>query len=356
MQIEPKQTISIDSWTIVRSILFVLLFVFLYLIRDLILVILVAVVIASAIEPAINWFGKNKVPRVPAVIALYLVLAVAVMTIFYIFIPIFLEETVNLISASPQYLQTLEVWTSKTIGIDILKETSGGLSLSELASGARSISGGISGSVFNTLSSVFGGAFSLILIFVLSFYLAVQKNGISNFLRVITPYNYHKYVIDLWERSQNKIGKWMQGQLLLSLVIGMLVYLGLTILGVRNALLFAILAAVLEIIPIFGPILASIPAIAISYVDSGLAAALMVVGLYLIIQQFENHLLAPIVINKVVGVSPVLVILALIIGGQIAGFLGIILSVPMSAAIMELVNDIKARHRDMEDRERSISA
>lgn len=353
MQIEPKQTISIDSWTIIRTILFIILFMFLYIIRDLLLIVLVAVVIASAIEPAIRWFGKNKIPRIPAVIFVYLVLAISVAGIFYIFVPIFLDEAVDIISASPQYLQSLEVWTSKTIGVDILSGAVKTVSVSELVTGAKSLVGGVSGSFFNTLSSVFGGAFSLVLIFVLSFYLAVQKNGIANFLRIITPFSYHKYVIDLWERSQNKIGKWMQGQLLLSVVIGMLVYLGLTILGVRNALLFAILAGVLEIIPIFGPIMASIPAIAISYVDGGFSASIMVVGLYVIIQQFENHLLAPIVINKVVGVSPVLVILALIIGGQIAGFLGIILSVPVSAAIMEFVNDVRAKHRDLEDKQKN---
>jgi len=308
-------------------------------------------VVASAVEPAIRWFGKNKVPRIPAVVMIYVALGVAVAGIFYVFVPIFLEETANLISASPQYLKSLELWTSQTVGIEIFKPDTESLSIGELATGARSLVGDVSGSVFNTLSTVFGGALSLVLIVVLSFYLAVQKNGIANFLKVITPYKYHKYAIDLWERSQAKIGKWMQGQLLLVVVIGMLVYLGLTILGVRNALLFAILAGILEIIPIFGPILAALPVIAISFVDGGLTQSLMVVGLYVIIQQFENHLLAPIVINKVVGISPVLVIIALIIGAQIAGFLGLILSVPISAALMELVNDVREKHRVLEEEE-----
>jgi predicted PurR-regulated permease PerM len=193
------------------------------------------------------------------------------------------------------------------------------------------------------------------LIIVLSFYLAFQKNGIANFLRIVTPYQYHNYVINLWERSQIKIGRWMQGQLILSLVIGMLVYLGLTILGVRNSLLFGILAGILEIIPLFGPILAALPVIAISFVDGGLSLALLVIGLYVIIQQFENHLLAPIVINKVVGVSPVLVIIALVIGAQIAGFLGLILSVPISATLMELVHDIRRKHEALDREQKSLS-
>jgi predicted PurR-regulated permease PerM len=348
------RVIGIDSWTILRTILFVLLFVFLYIIRDLILIILTSVVVASAVEPAIRWFAKNKIPRIPAVVIVYVILGITVAGIFYVFIPIFLEETSNLIAASPQYLKSLELWTSQTVGLEAAGKSATSFSVAELANWARSRLGAISGSVFNTLSTVFGGAASLVLIVVLSFYLAVQKNGISNFLKVVTPYRYHGYIIDLWERSQVKIGKWMQGQLLLSLVIGMLVYLGLTIFGIRNALLFGILAGILEIVPIFGPILSAIPVIAISFVDGGLTLSLMVVGLYVIIQQFENHLLAPIVINKVVGVSPVLVILALIIGAQIAGFLGLILSVPISAALMELVNDIRQKHRILEEKEKGL--
>lgn len=348
MSNDSSKTISIDSWSIIRTILFVLLFVFLYIIRDLILIILVAVVIASAVEPAVRWLGKNKLPRVPAVLLVYISMVALLAGVFYVFVPIFLEESANLISASPQYLQSLELWTSQTIGFDVWKSAESSLSVRELATGARSIIGGVSGSLFNTLSTVFGGALSFVLIMVLSFYLAVQKNGIANFLKIVTPYRYHTYVINLWERSQIKIGRWMQGQLLLSLVIGMLVYLGLTILGVRNALLFGILAGILEIIPLFGPIIAAIPVIAISFVDGGVSLAMLVIGLYVIIQQFENHLLAPIVINKVVGVSPVLVIIALIIGAQLAGFLGVILSVPMSAALMEFVNDVRQKHRDLE--------
>ena len=341
--------ISIDSGTIVRTILLILLFVFLYIIRDLILVILASVVLASAIEPAIKWFVKNKVPRLLSVITIYLLLAVIVAGIFYIFVPIMLEEASNLLSASPKYLQSLDLWTSKTIGIEILSPGEKGFSIGELARETQGLIGSVSGGAFNTLSSVFGGALSLVLIIVLSFYLAVQQHGIANFLKVVTPYKYHKYVVDLWERSQYKIGRWMQGQLLLSLVIGMLVYLGLTILGVRNAILLGILAAILEIIPLFGPVLAAIPGITISFIEGSFSLSLLVAGLYIIIQQFENHLLSPIVINKVVGVSPVLVILAIIIGAQLAGFLGVLLSVPIAATLMEFVNDIQRKNKKLEE-------
>jgi predicted PurR-regulated permease PerM len=133
----------------------------------------------------------------------------------------------------------------------------------------------------------------------------------------------------------------MQGQLLLALLVGVMVYLGLTVFGVKNAIFLAVLAAFLETIPLFGPILSAIPAVAVAYADGGLNLALIVAGLYLIIQQFENHLVYPLVVKKIVGVPPILVILALVIGWKLAGFLGLLLSVPVATTLMEYFSDME---------------
>ena len=204
-----------------------------------------------------------------------------------------------------------------------------------------------SGNTVKFLFALFGGVFSFILIIVLSFYLAVQRDGIANFLRLVTPLRYEPYILDLWRRSQVKIGLWMQGQLLLIVLISVLVYLGLTILGVPYALLLAFGAGLLELIPLFGPILAAVPAVVlafingISFMDPGVGSAVAIVLFYILIQQFENHLIYPLVVSKVVGVPPILVIIALVVGWRLAGFLGIILAVPMSAILVELVRDFE---------------
>jgi predicted PurR-regulated permease PerM len=143
----------------------------------------------------------------------------------------------------------------------------------------------------------------------------------------------------------------MQGQLLLSLIVAVLVYLGLTILGVPYAFLLAIGAGVLELIPVFGSILAAIPAIAIAFVNGGTTLLLLVAGLYLIVNQFQSNLIYPLVVKKVVGVPPLLVILSLIIGMQLAGFLGIILSVPVAAALQEFVTDVQKEKRALLEKE-----
>ena len=219
----------------------------------------------------------------------------------------------------------------------------GDISLRGIVSGLDSAVQSVSAGFVHSASSIFGGALSLILIIVISFYLAVQEDGVEKFLRIVVPIKREEYVLNLWKRTQAKIGLWMQGQLILAVLVGILVYLGLMVLGVRNALLFAVLAALLETIPLFGPIIAAIPAVAAAYVDSGASAGFIVAGLYLIIQQFENHLIYPLVVKKIVGVPPILVIISLLVGFKLAGFLGILLSVPLSSMLVEFLDDIQKK-------------
>ena len=342
-------SVNISSGTIIRAILFILLLVFLYFFRDLVLIILTAIVIASSIEPIVKWFIKRKIPRVLAVIFVYLGVAGILVGLFVTFVPLILEETSNLSSSIPQYMDSVDFWPSINDSGFLTETTvqnlSSNFSLSDIVSGLKSVVGHTFSSFWQTVSSIFGGLLSLVLILVFSFYFAVQEYGIANFLRIVTPANHEKYIVGLWKRSQLKIGRWMQGQLLLALFIGILVYLGLMILGVKYALLLAILAAMAELIPLFGPILAAIPAVAIGFLDGGASLGLMVLGLYVIIQQFENHLIYPLVVKKVVGVPPLMVIIALLVGAQLAGFLGIIIAVPIAAVLMEFANDVEKKKR-----------
>ncbi|MBU4480322.1 AI-2E family transporter [Patescibacteria group bacterium] len=338
---DKELTINITSGTIVKTILFVLLVVLLYFLKDLVLVILTAIVIASSVEPITKWFIQRKIPRLVAVILIYFSVAFLVAGLFFLLIPPLLDDASSLMATLPQYFEDIKLNTSLGTGIDTT------FSLREFVSEFRDGITGATGSVLQTVSSIFGGAINFVLIIILSFYLAVQEFGIASFLRIITPVNKEKYIIDLWKRSQFKIGLWMQGQLLLALIIGVLVYLGLTILGIKYAFLFALLAAILELIPLFGPVIAAVPAIIVGFVDGGATLGFLVTGFYIIIQQFENHLIYPLVVKKVVGVPPLLVILALIIGAKLAGFLGILLSVPVAAALMEYVHDIEAEKKKL---------
>jgi predicted PurR-regulated permease PerM len=337
--------ISITSGTIVKTLIILALAWLVFMLKDVVLIVITAVVIASAIEPGVRSLARRKVPRILAVLSIYAVLFGMFFVLFYFFLPSVLEDFATFIASLPSYLDAF----SRAGAFDTYTNILGLPSTSTISSegimssirGALDI-GGTFSNAFTAASHFFGGVFSFVLIIVFSFYFAVVDTGVDDFLRIVTPKSHQAYVQSLWRRSQQKIGLWMQGQLLLGVIIGVLVYLGLTILGVPHALVLAVIAASFEIIPVFGPILSAVPAVMIAFVAGGATLGLMTVALYVIAQQFENHLIYPLVVTRVVGVPPLLVILALIVGAELAGFLGIILSVPAAATLQEFVNDIEA--------------
>lgn len=342
--------ISITTGTIVTAIVVLAGAWLLWSLRDLVLVLITAVVIASAIEPGVVRLRRRGLPRVFSVLLIYVLLFSLFFSLFYFFVPTLFGELVNFLNSLPLYLEALNRLSAFNDFAAILGTNPPDLTqfdpIAQLRGAAEAA--GAFGNALTAIASIFGGVFSFILIIVFSFYFAVIETGVDDFLQIVSPPKYRAYILDLWMRSKKKIGLWMQGQLLLAVIIGVLVYLGLTILefyfGIQlHPLLFAVVAACFELIPVFGPTLAAIPAVLIGFAGGGFTVGLVIIGFYAILQQFENHLIYPLVVTKVVGVPPLLVILAIITGAQLAGFLGILLAVPIAGIVQELAADIRNR-------------
>lgn len=340
------QVLSISAGSIVKVIVIGLLFALLFVLRDLVLVLLMSIVVASAVEPAAQWFQRKGLARLFSVIIIYLMIAICLVGIVYFLIIPLLTESSDFIRNFPKYFNSNDIFNSlnKSSFLSDSSFVSGlknSFNIEDYINQINTIVTSISSNAFGTVATFFGGILSFFLITILSFYLSVEEDGVGKFLKAITTIKHEKYIVALWNRSQKKIALWMQGQLVLAVIIGMLVYLGLLLMKVPSALLLATFAAAFEIIPLFGPILASIPAIAISFVAGGFPMALMVAGLYLIVHQFENQLIYPLVVKKVVGVSPVVSIVALAAGWQLAGLMGVILAVPIASVVIEFLNDLE---------------
>lgn len=342
--------ISITAGTIVKAVAVLVGVWVLWILRDLVMIVVTSVILASSVEPGIKFLSRLRIHRIPSVLLVYLSVAVLFFGLIIGFVPPIVNEAADITQKLPSMLQSVDknVLGDKGILTGALSVNKAGgvssinLGLQDLVGKISGVSGASQG-IIGTITAVFSGIFSFVLVVVLSFYFAMQERGIENFLRVIIPFGNEEYAINLWERSKTKIGKWMQGQLLLGVLIFVLVYLGLTIFGVPYAMSLALLAGVLEIIPVFGPILSAIPGVIIAFTIGGASLAAIVAGFYLLVQQFESHLIYPLVVRKVVGVPPILVILALIIGAELGGFLGVLISVPVAAAFMELVEDIERK-------------
>lgn len=336
------QYLHISTWTIIRFFVVVLGIVALYLVSDVLAALIFAVIVASAMEPAIEWLKERKIPRILGVILIYLGIALALFFVIYLIFPLILEESQNLSLSYPDLQKQVISGIGKAEALPFpLFFTE---NLESILRAPSVYLEKLGGGVFNFATTVFGGLFSFVLIVVFSFYLAAQEKGIESFLRLITPLSYEPYVVDLWDRSQRKLGRWLRAQMLLGAIVGVLIFFGLTVLGVRPALFFAILAALFEIIPVVGPILAAVPAVAVALLVSPLAGV-FTVALYVVVQQVESHVIVPVVMKKTVGLSPLVVVLALIVGAKIGGIFGILLSVPITAILAELVNDWDKKKR-----------
>lgn len=354
--------ITISNGTILRAILIAILFATLWYLRDIFLVVLTAIILASAIEPAVRFFALRRIPRLLGIVFVYAIGAAILASIFYFFVPALLDDFSRLATIIPKYVDISSLWSPLASGnamTESLKTASQSTNLMDIIK--QSIE---NGGALKSYSVFFGGFLSFILIIVLSFYLAAQEHGIENLLRLLSPVKSRAYVVDLWRRSQTKIGLWSQGQILLGALVGVLVFLTMTLMGIPSALFLALIAMMFELIPVFGPVLSAVPGLVLAYgsginppgdvlniltVDPGIKAAGIVMIVYFFIQQFESHLIYPLVVRKVIGIPPVLVILALVIGAKVAGFLGIILSVPITAILMEFLNDVAKEKHIFED-------
>lgn len=341
-------SITITPGTVISIILIGATAYALWSLRDLALLVLTAIVIASAIEPGVGFFTKKRVPRVVAVTAMYVAVFGSLFSVVYFFLPPVLSDTQGFLSTAPQYLDTLNIPAPFAAFTDTARTAAApdqAQSIFDTLFAYQTAFADSTGGAVRVLSTFFGGIFALILVIVLSFYFAIQETGIDDFVRLVTPAKHEEYAVGLWLRAKKKIGQWMQGQLLLSLIVGVIVYLGLLILGVPYALLLAVLAALLDLIPIFGSFIAGILAVVVAFASGGVTLAVIVAGLFFIVNQFEAHLIYPLVVNKVVGIPPLLVILALIVGGSLAGFLGVLLSIPLAAALKEFLTDVEQGKR-----------
>ena len=344
MSVKDSPFTIISTGTMIRFFLVIFGLVAVYIVRDILVSLFFAVIVASALEPAILWLQERRIPRILGTVFIYVAIAAVFLFAIYLVFPVIFDE---LKSASQIY----GVIQQKVLGgidqiVAIPLPEIVGENIDDLLNIPARYIGQLGSGIFGFASTVFGGLFSAILVVVFSFYLAAQEKGIENFLRLVTPLSYELYVVDLWDRAQKKLGRWLRAQMLLGAIVGILIFFGLTLLGVREALFLAVIAALFEIIPIVGPILAAIPAVAIAFLGNPVLG-LFTLALYIVVQQAESHVIVPVVMRKAVGLSPLIVVLALLIGVKLGGIFGILLAVPVASIVVELVNDWDKKKRTL---------
>lgn len=335
--------IDISTKSVLRFAAVILGIFFIYILKDVFIIFLFALIIASAIIPFANWLDTKGFPRLLGVLGLYLLMFGLVIFVLSLVVPFIADELSQLSTTLPRIVERVStslenVQKGSPQYLDFISE------IQNILDSFSTYLQQSSQSVINIVVSIFGGVISFIAILVISFYLSVMKRGIESFIESVVPAQNEAYVMDLWRRSEAKVGRWIQGQLLLALIVGLTVYIGLSLMGIKFALVMGILAMAFEIVPIAGPVLAAIPAVFLAFLQDP-SLGLWVLVFYVAVQQLENHLLVPVVLGKTTGLNPVVVLISLLIGNQLAGISGMILSVPIATIIVEMLEDL-AKHKE----------
>lgn len=335
--------IDITSATFLRVLLFGLGSYVAWQVRDVVLALLLAVVIASALDPAVRRLVRNKIPRVLAVVMLYLFGILLVFLSSYAIIPKISAELTLFEEKAPQLLLAAQADIAPRISWLPVDDIFG--RLGAYMKGQDFSIKGFTGSILKSENFadrviVFGT------IFIVAFYLTVQERGVEKFLRLAIPGEYEDRSVAIWARTQRKIERWLQGQALLAIMIGVMVYLGLFgIFGLEYALTLAVIAAMFEIVPYIGPVLAAIPGVVFAAIELGPTAGFFVLIFYVIIQQIEGNFIYPLVVQRMTGVSPIIAITAILVGGKLGGIIGVMLAIPAVVLLTEVLDERAERRR-----------
>jgi len=299
-----------------------------YLVRSALLLIYVSALIAIGLAPLVAWVERRggRLPRWASILAIYLVFLGLIAGLAVLVIPPMVEQARGLWSAIPQMLQQGQQWL---IDRGLLTRP---MSLQEAVQQSPVGGSDAVGTVVGAVWTFVGGVFGFLTILILSFYLLLDSNSfVRSFVRLF-PQSERPRVEDACRRVSGKVSAWLGGQLLLGGIIGGSAAVALFLMGVPYFYVLALIAGIGEMIPIVGPILAAIPAVAVGFTVSP-AMAFGVALFFFIQQQVENHVLVPKIMERQVGVSAAGVIAALLVGGTLLGVVGAILAVPTVAIL-----------------------
>jgi predicted PurR-regulated permease PerM len=310
--------------------------------RTVLVQVLLALILAAGLTPLVDWLADRRLPRGLAVLLIYLALILLLVGLGVLVVPLMVDEVEQLALNAPRYgdqvLDRMRELREQYPFLPPLDE--------QLAAQLRGLGSqiGLIASQALTVARValgiFSGLLNAVLVLILTLYFVVFGQTIRAYLLSFVPPARRPRLVEITDRMGRRMGGWLLGQIVLSMSIGVVSYIGLSVLGVRYAIFLAVVAAIGEAIPNFGPILSTIPAVLVALTQSPLLA-LATLALYIGIQQLENNLLVPKIMERAVELHPFATIIALLVGVELMGIIGAILSVPVTAALAVALDEVR---------------
>ncbi|MEK7647712.1 MAG: AI-2E family transporter [Patescibacteria group bacterium] len=348
-----EYSITISTKSIVKLILTLAVLWFAYMISDILFMLFFALVFAAIIDPAADWCERYRIPRSVAVLGVFVLLIGMLVLIGILIVPAIASQARDLVT------NISSQWDSVAGNIDALRHIGGeGGMGTAIQSSIDSVRGSLQdsfGTIFTTITGFFGGIFTFLFVMVLSFYMVVERDDMRRALRTVVPDQYQPFVNRILTKVRVMLALWVRGQLALCVVIGVLTYIGLSIIGVPYAGVLALIAGLLELVPYIGPVIAAIPAVFFAFTVSPLIA-LITLGFCWVVQILENNLIVPKIMQKAVGLNPLISIVAILIGAKLAGVIGALLAVPVATAILIISKEIVSNDAGGEGEEDLVPA
>ena len=305
------QKIEISSKTIIFTIGFILMLGVIWLIKDLIFSLFIAFIIAGALRQPVDFLEKKKIPRSISSFIIYFIFVFIIFYLFALIIPPLAGEIIVLFKNLPHII------------IKVFPTLSSNFNLSFLSNNIPSLAN----ETINLIKTAFSNIIFVTSTLFFGFYFLLEKNLAKRLLENFFDDMELSKINLISERAQRRMSGWFWGEIILMIVVGLLTYVGLSLMGRKYALALAVLSGLFEVVPNLGPITATIPAFFIGLSQS-YVSGLSMIALYFIVQQLENNLIVPFVMKKAVGIHPIITLIALIIGGKLAGIMGVILAIP----------------------------
>lgn len=337
-----RQTLDISWETILKIFAAGFVLYILFLIRDVVVWFFFALVISILVAPAIVFLRKLRIPKVLAVVITYFSIFGVLGLIIYATAPIFLFELNQLSHNIPEYFEKLNP-LFKNIGLNIAQN------FEEFAAGLIAGLQESSASIVRAISVFFGGIASTILIFVFAFYISLEENGIEKVLSLLTPKKYETSILNIFETAQRKVSAWFGARILACVFVGIASFAVLFLLGVKYSFMLALISGVLTFVPFIGPLLTAILALLFVGASNSWLLAVYIVIAFTVIQSVENNLVTPLLMKKFLDLPPILVLISLLVGGIIFGFLGMIFVVPVFGIIYEFLKEFLTRKKEAQN-------
>lgn len=301
---------------------------FLLSVKEVLLLLFISVFVAALVNNGVKALQKYIKTRILAVIVIYIVFTILFIGTFVLLIPILLEQIAELHNSWPSLSAKL-IEFSPLAWRSFLTDS---LNLEAIDWQATI------GLFLNKTMDILGSVFNLMVVFALSFYMSLEESAWSKAVDFFLPKKYYDKVMFVFNKIEKQLSQWFQAQLTLSVIMALLAYIGLTIIGVKYALVVALLAFIGEFVPYLGPIVSTFFAVLFAFLQGPLMALITFIW-FIIINQIENHILVPNIMRRAVGLNPIITIIALLVGFKLAGIAGTLLAIPV-ATILGVVIDV----------------